>query len=931
MWCSPLHAARLGHRLAGGLALAALAWPLSASAQTQPTRPEIPPHFAITNARIVPVSGPVLESGTVVVRDGVIRAVGRNVRIPADAWVMDATGLTMYPGLIDPMGTLGHPAPAASRGGGGGAGSGPGGGGPDAGHSWGPEDRPGTFTWRGAADELDVDDDRIAKWRDAGYTSALSTRPTGIFPGSGALINLAGDRGRALVVKPLPLQRVNLSSREFAGYPNSLMGVFAYIKQLHFDADYYDAAWTAYEAEPRGRTRPEYDRTLEPLRGSVPLLFPAEGRKEILRALETSREVGAPVVVYGAQRGYEAVDALRGAGLPVLIDLDWPRLARNGDPADEPTLAQLRSYEHAPRTPALLADAGVPFAFWTGGLNDPSDARARVKRAVDAGLSPDAAVAALTLAPARILGVADRVGSIEAGKIANLVLVRGDLLDPEAPIETVIVDGRTHPVFHPTAVAGRGGEGRGRRGGSSDDSASADAPPGAPVPMVRDRGPYREDPVTLIRNATVMTVANGTIEGGDVLIRNGKIAAVGRGLDAPRGARVVDATGLYVMPGIIDAHSHLAADAINEGSVNVSAMVGIRDVIDPEDVGMYRALAGGVTTINVLHGSANPIGGRNAVLKLRWGADAPELLFADAPPGIKFALGENVKRDRNPDRYPSTRMGQQDVIRQAFLDAQAYQAEWDAYNALSARAKRDAVPPRRDLKLETLAEILRGERLVHAHSYRGDEILQLLRTAEEFGVTIATLQHVLEGYKVADEIAAHGAGASTFSDWWAYKVEAYDAIPHNAALMAERGVVVSINSDSGEEIRHLNQEAAKTMKWGGASETAALRFVTLNPAIQLGVGDRVGAIEVGRDADLAVFAGHPLTMEGRVRQTYVDGRLYFDVELDLERRAAVEGEKAALLEKHGERAAPTTAPVTDGATVTPAVTPSNEPNGEVQR
>jgi imidazolonepropionase-like amidohydrolase len=238
-------------------------------------------------------------------------------------------------------------------------------------------------------------------------------------------------------------------------------------------------------------------------------------------------------------------------------------------------------------------------------------------------------------------------------------------------------------------------------------------------------------------------------------------------------------------------------------------------------------------------------------------------------------------------------------------------ARWEAYEAASARGDDDALPPRRDLKLETLAEILRGERLVHAHSYRGDEILQLLRTAEEFDVRIATLQHVLEGYKVADEIAAHGAGASTFSDWWAYKVEAYDAIPYNAALMTERGVTVSINSDSGEEMRHLNQEAAKTMKWGGLSREEALKLVTLNPAIQLGVQDRVGSIEVGKDADLVLFDAHPLSMDAVVQQTYVDGKLFFDIRLDAERQRAIEEERKALMEKQRGRTGARV--VTDGA------------------
>jgi len=264
---------------------------------------------------------------------------------------------------------------------------------------------------------------------------------------------------------------------------------------------------------------------------------------------------------------------------------------------------------------------------------------------------------------------------------------------------------------------------------------------------------------------------------------------------------------------------------------------------------------------------------------------------------IEQELGENTKRDRNPDRYPATRMGVQDVVRQAFLDAAEYQKAWDAWEA----GGRVGIEPRRDLKLESLAQILRGDRWVHSHSYRADEILQLIRLADEFGFTVRTFQHVLEGYKVADEMAAHGAGASTFSDWWAYKVEAYDAIPYNAALMEERGVLVSINSDSGEEIRHLNQEAAKAMKWGDMAEENALRLVTLNPAKQLGIDDRTGSIEVGKDADLAVWDGPPLSMFAKAVQTYVEGRLYFDIDMDKERQEAIAAEKAALTERHGRQ------------------------------
>lgn len=387
---------------------------------------------------------------------------------------------------------------------------------------------------------------------------------------------------------------------------------------------------------------------------------------------------------------------------------------------------------------------------------------------------------------------------------------------------------------------------------------------------------------TLIRHATVLTVSHGTLEGASVLIENGKIAAVGKDVAAPAGATVIDATGKFVTPGVIDCHSHIAAASINESAVPVSSMVAMEDVLNPEDISIYRALAGGVTTANVLHGSANPIGGKCMVLKLRWGKTGEEMLFEGARPGIKLALGENPKREGKAI-HPTSRQGVNDVIRDAFLRAKAYWAHWRTYESENAAGKR-AIPPRRDLELEPLVEILEGKRLVHAHCYRADEILALIRLADELGFKIRTLQHVLEGYKVAREIAAHGAGASTFSDWWAYKVEAYDAIPYNAALMTRAGVLVSINSDSNEEIRHLPQEAAKTMKWGGLSRDEALALVTLNPAKQLMIDDRVGSIEVGKDADLAIWEGDPLSAYSRVLTTFVDGQVYFDIERDKERR-----------------------------------------------
>lgn len=413
----------------------------------------------------------------------------------------------------------------------------------------------------------------------------------------------------------------------------------------------------------------------------------------------------------------------------------------------------------------------------------------------------------------------------------------------------------------------------------------------------------------LIKNATIMTASHGTIKNGSILIRNGKIAEVGTNISAPAGATVIDATGKYVIPGIIDAHSHSATDGgINEGSLSVTSMVRISDYINDRDINIYRELAGGVTAINVLHGSANAIGGQNAVLKMRWGKPAEDLVFKEAPPGIKFALGENPKRSNfqpgpgQQRRYPATRMGVEEVIRKAFTQARDYKREWDEYNARVAKGEHP-VQPRRDLTLEPLVEILEGKRLVHAHCYRADEILMLIRLADEFGFKIRTFQHVLEGYKVAKEIAKHGAGASTFADFWAYKMEAYDAIPYNAAIMTRKGVNVSINSDDNERARRLNLDAAKCIKYGGLSEEEALRLVTLNPAWQLGVDKLTGSIDAGKDADLVIYDGHPFSDYSRVEKTFVDGVLYFDREKDLARRAEIVKEKDALKAKEKEQTA----------------------------
>lgn len=386
----------------------------------------------------------------------------------------------------------------------------------------------------------------------------------------------------------------------------------------------------------------------------------------------------------------------------------------------------------------------------------------------------------------------------------------------------------------------------------------------------------------LIRNATVLTITNGTLEATDILVRDGQIARLGQGLEAPRGVDVIDATGRFVMPGIIDAHSHIAISDVNEATSPVTAEVGVGDVLDPFSMGLYRALAGGVTISHVMHGSANVIGGQNETIKHRYGVTDPDALRMEgAPRTIKFALGENPTRVhgnrgvQGEGIVPASRMGVEFVLREAFSEAQRYREAWDRYEQARARNPR-AVPPAYDGRMEVLADILRGEVLVHCHSYRADEILMLMDVLEDFGVEQVVFQHANEAFKVAPELAAFGAMASVFADWWAYKFEVYYSTAYNAAILTRNGVTTSINSDSPELNRHLYHEAAKTQKYGDLSDDEALRLITLNPALQLGIADRVGSIEVGKDADLAIFDHHPLSIYAVAQQTIVDGVVRFD-------------------------------------------------------
>ena len=838
---------------------------------------------AIVGARVLTVSGPAYEKATIVLRDGLITAVGPDVAPPPGARVIDGAGLVVTPGLVDALSAIG--LPEAPRGGGRG---GEGGGG--AGRS--------ALTPQALAlDRVRAGD--VAKARDSGITTALVVAKEGVLPGESVVLDLGGDEPEAMVLRQPAALHLHLGGASGRQYPGSLMGTMAYVRQALLDAARSRAARAAWEKSPRGQRRPRYDAALSPwqdvLAGRLPLVVTCPRENDVRRALALADEFAVRVVIAGAPLASREASLLKSRKTPLLVSVNFdPPRAPGGffDGVDEE--AERRAIRDAEENPAALARAGVPFALASAWA---PDFVAGIRRAVERGLPRETALRAATLGAAEALGLADATGSLEAGKIANVVAWTGEPFAKDTKARFVFVDGRLYEV---DADDKRGGSRRAAAGdapsspGSGDDAKDAkDDEPLPPLPV--SPPPFPAGKPVAITGGTILTVsAKGTIENGTVLVRDGKIAAVGTDVAVPADAVVIDAKGRYVMPGIIDSHSHTAVEGgVNECTDVITAETRVRDVIDHRDVSIYRQLAGGVTTINALHGSCNAIGGQNAVLKLRWGKSPEELVFKAAPRGIKFALGENVKRSgyRGPEpRYPGTRMGVEVVLREGFLKARAYRKEWAEYEAkvkaLPAKAEKP-VPPRRDLRLETLADILDGKIHVHAHGYRADELLMLMAVADEFGFKVRTFQHGLEAYKVASEIARHGAGVGTFIDWWAYKVEAMGATPYNPAILARHGVRVSLNSDSDELARRLYWDAAKAVKYGGVSEEEALRMITLNPAWQLGVDRYVGSLEPGKDADVSIWSAHPLSPLARCETTLVDGQVYFDRAKDLEARKAV--------------------------------------------
>jgi imidazolonepropionase-like amidohydrolase len=788
-------------------------------------------------------------------------------------------------------------------------------------------------------------------------------------------------------------------------YPNSLMGAIALIRQTLLDAQWYKAAHDAYENSPAGKTRPEENLALASLvdvtQGSQPVMIEVSDELNFLRALKIVNEFGLRSTIFGNGYEYRQLNEVKAAGVPVVLPVNFPEAPKVENPEEALSvgLEQLSHWELAPENPKRLNEAGVAFAFTSAKLKKADQFHAKVRETVERGLSADAALAALTTGPARMLGMTTRLGSIEKNKLANLVAADGDLFGKKTKIMDTWVRGVRYEVEAKPEVDPRGkwdatftlaegtetgtleisGEvkklkgkltadekeislksasldyrritivfpgdsigikGMVRMSGKADkerlagrgelpdggtftwnatrkkeemaekkkkmkptaktESTAAAMALGYPAGAYGRTAPPEQPKTIFVKGATIWTSGPaGILEDSDMMITQGKITAIGQGLEAPSGALVIDAGGKHVTAGLIDAHSHTAiSSGVNEGSQAVTSEVSVEDVINSKDMYIYRQLAGGLTAINQLHGSANPIGGKNSVIKLRWGSSPEGLRFKEALPGIKFALGENVKRSNWNDptrRYPQTRMGVDQIIRDRFRAAMEYEQAWSKYN--SKRNKKGVIPPRRDLELETLVEIMNSKRFVHSHSYRQDEILMLMRIAEDFGFRIKVFQHVLEGYKIAEAMKEHGAMASAFSDWWAYKYEVIDAIPYNGALMHDVGVVVTYNSDSGELARRMNLEAAKAVKYGGVDPAEALKFVTLNSAIQLGVEKYVGSLEEGKHGDFVIWSGSPLSTYSKCEQTWIEGRKYFDIEEDKKMRTQVMAERARLIQK----------------------------------
>ncbi|HEV8287357.1 MAG TPA: amidohydrolase family protein [Chitinophagaceae bacterium] len=957
--------------------------------------------YAFTNASIVKDGQTTLNNATLVIRDGRITTVGTNAAIPKDAVVVNCSGKYIYPSLIDIYSDYGIPIPQRPT-----PGGGAGGGGFFAPQQF-TSNTKGAYGWNqairsevNAADIFTMDDKAAKPLRDIGFGSVLTHQKDGIARGTGAFVTLASEKENLVIVKDKASAHYSFSKgTSTQSYPGSMMGSVALLRQT-----YLDAQW--YKSRP---TKEGVNMTLQAWNDeqSLPQIFDANDKWSDIRADRIGDEFGVQYIIKGGGNEYQRINDIAATKASYILSLNFPQAQEVEDPNDAKyvSLADMKHWELAPTNPAAFEKANIPFALTTADLRDVKQFWTNLRKAIEYGLSESKAFDALTKTPATWLGVYDKVGSLDEGKLANFLITTGPLFNEKTIIVENWVQGEkygvkqdawtnvagtynlvlntaggqmnytldvkssttanvigkdtltgkfsydgklvklsfsTTPSRRAQGQAGQGGFGGfGGRGGASIRLSGVNngdiwqgngvdtlgnpltwtatfIKANEPVDSSRRRPPLRLGKVTypfgsygwdslphqqnlLIKNASVWTnEKEGVLSNTDVLVKNGKIAQIGKNLSDPS-AKVIDGTGQYLSPGIIDEHSHIAAFSINEGAQSVTSEVRIGDNLDPEDINIYRQLSGGVTSSHILHGSANTIGGQTQLIKLRWGVNDEELKFKGADPFIKFALGENVKRTASTQgntRYPDTRMGVEEVQMDAFSRASDYQKQIKEAEQNNKKKGGDAqMSVRRDLELDALVEIMNSKRFITCHSYVQSEITELMRVAEKFGFKVNTFTHILEGYKVADKMKAHGASASTFSDWWAYKLEVQDAIAYNPAIMVKEGLNVCINSDDAEQARRLNQEAAKSVKYGGLTEEQAFKMVTLNPAKALHVDDKVGSIKVGKDADLVLWSDNPLSVYAKANKTIVDGIVYFDRDRDKELRKQIAAERNRLIQK----------------------------------
>ena len=941
-------------------------------------------YYAFTNATILKGARDTLKDATLVIRRGKIEAVGNNIPVPQDAVLIDCKGKYIYPAFIDIYSDYGIASASAQQ----------------SGFAGGAaaffrtqqlaSNTKGAYGWNQAIKaETDAyriftaDDAKAKALRDIGFGSVLTHQKDGIARGTGAFVTLASQPDNFVLIKDRASAHYSFSRGTSAqSYPSSMMGTIALLRQTYLDAQWYKSNPAA---EGMNISLKSWNDNQ-----NLPQIFDANDKWNDLRADRIGDEFGVQYIIKGGGNEYQRMREMAETKASFILSLNYPAPMDVDDPNDLRFvgLDDLKHWELAPGNPAAFEKAGINFCLTTADLSNPADFMANLRKAIEYGLTEPKALEALTKVPATLLGVYDKIGSLDAGKIANFIITSGPVFaektvllqnwtqgiknavkdenwydakgfynlaaNTHAGVKTFSLelkdagvasfvskdtltgkytyDGKLVKLSYTEgrgpgaretilsgAVAGKtwNGYGADAQGNKFTWTATFDKKAEAKADSARPRQPLVLGKVTypflsygweelprqeniLIRNGTVWTSEKeGKLENTDILIKNGKIAAVGKGLSDPT-AKVIDATGKNITPGIIDEHSHIASSSTNEGGQSVTSEVRIGDNLNPDDMNIYRQLSGGVTSSHILHGSANTIGGQTQLIKLRWGMDDEELKFAGADPFIKFALGENVKRSSstqgNP-RFPDTRMGVEQVLTDAFQRASDYQK---AIRAAEDNNKKKGATPivvRRDLELDALAEIMNKKRFITCHSYVQSEINATMKVAERFGFPVNTFTHILEGYKVADKMKAHGANASTFSDWWNYKMEVVDAIPYNAYIMSKVGLNVAINSDDAEMARRLNQEAAKSVKYGGMSEEEALKMITINPAKMLHVDNKTGSIKVGKDADLVVWNDNPLSIYAKAEKTIVDGTIYFDREKDAEMRKKNQVERSRIVQK----------------------------------